>query len=328
MKINEHLALFVMGIVTLGITLLLLVAFRGVSPTGTQQFTPQQASASLQPQLPSMAALDSEVADTFTKAGVYLAKGTFEEKEHIEILERLEFYRGLSSINLARKKAAHDYIKDMEHLLTLKASVARQVKLSGQINAAVTDAHIHLTEGERNRKVAQRIKDRLESLYAIQGLSSTQNKMLKTSLTEIKRAYKSTPQKAATITKPSRKTSKPKKVTARKVTPKIVKAKTQPKAAPVPKAPVAATTPTTVKSTQSATQVATKYYRVMTEVSRYFVVGAYDKPRHDKLTDDLYELSGSATLLSAPDQMRLTQSVQKMEQIELSKGFKGIWGSK
>ncbi|KKL84829.1 hypothetical protein LCGC14_1960810 [marine sediment metagenome] len=430
MRNSEHLALFVMGVATLGVTFLLLFALDSKNPVRTPKVVEQvqipvvqQAAAVPQPQPqvqapepPSIDVLDREVAETYAKAAAYLARSTFEEKEHIALLERLEFYRGLRSITLERKKTAHDLIKDMNLLLTLKESVARRVKLSGQINAAVTDAYLHLTEGERNEAVARKIMDRINRLYAIHGLSEDQNKKLITSLTGLKNAYKATGTSTASAPAPSRQAKVPKVLKSKapapsrqakvskvqkpkapaptrqskvskvqkprtpaptkqakvpearkpkapasnrqadipdvlksylnramkdaetkpsatnKTKPQVAAPKVKPKTVPetAPSVRVAASAPVKTKpSKQPAPRINKKYYKIMTEVSQYLILKKYDKPQHAKLTDKLYELSGSAGSLSAPDQERLSQAIENMELFVLSsKGFVGAWGSK
>ncbi|NIR14595.1 MAG: hypothetical protein GWN77_01950, partial [Gammaproteobacteria bacterium] len=195
MKNNEHLALFVLGVATLGITFLLLMALSdkdSVSiPAVDKQIAVSSAEAApvpqAQPQVPatqytSMDVIDRQVADTFAKTVAYLGRGVYEEKEHIALLERLEFYGGMSSIKPEIKKTAQDYIKDMNRLLTLKESVARNVKLAGQITAIETDVQIHIAQGAGNKAEAQKLMERLEHLYSIQGLTEGQNRKLRTSI--------------------------------------------------------------------------------------------------------------------------------------------------
>jgi hypothetical protein len=331
-----------------------------------------------------MAALEREVSETFTKTAAYLGRSKFEEKEHIALLERLEFYRGLSSLTLERKKTAHDLIKDMERLLTLKESVALQVKLSGQINAAVTDAHILLTEGKRDKSEAQKIMEHIESLYAIHGLTKDQNKKLRTALSELKRAYRNTKANTAKSTplfreadipdvlksyldkemKAARTKSAASREAAKKAATKAAEAKAKPKVvptapaprpivvapapapkpaivapAPAPKPAIVATAPAPKPAVVapapektkvlSPKQITKKYYKIMTEVSQYLVVGKYDQTQHTKLTESLYELSGSASALGGQDQRRLSQAIEKMNVFALaSKGYIGAWGAK
>jgi outer membrane biosynthesis protein TonB len=363
MNNNEHLALFVLGVGTIGVTFLLLFALSdrntGSIPVLEKQVQVSAVQAAVVPQAqtpeaPSTEALDREVAETFAKAAAYLGRGTFNEEEHIALLERLEFYGGLVSIKPEHKKAAQDLVKDMERLLTLKESVARQVKLAGQINAAETDAQMHLARGERSMVKARKIMDRIESLYAISGLSASQNRQLSTALAALKKAYRPVKKSASRAPAPSRKAEtrkaakpsapapapvvkarvepKPAPVVKAKVEPKpapAVKAKVEPKPAPavkakvepkpepkpVPKVPVAATVPKKAKQTDSQI-ITTKYNKVMTYVSRYFVVRKYDQQQHDQLTADLLEISKSAASLDPIDQKRLSQTIKKMKKID------------
>ncbi|MCK4910224.1 MAG: hypothetical protein KAR83_01215 [Thermodesulfovibrionales bacterium] len=367
MNNNEHLALFVLGVGTIGVTFLLLFAFSdrntGSIPVLDKQIQILAAQAAAvpqpQPQAPapapapaSMDALDREVAETFRKTAAYLGRSTFEEKEHVALLERLEFYSGLSSIKPEHKKTAQDLIKDMTLLLTLKASVARQVKLSGQINAAVTDAQTHLAEGKKNEAVARKIMDRIEGLYVIQGLSADQNRKLQASLSALKRAYKApassrqadipkaltpyvnkTKKDAAVIKPPATKIVTP-KVQVSKVEPKTaskpvpkapVVTVAPPKAKPVPKAPVVVTAPE--KSKKPDSQITREFHKTMTKVSYYMQVGKYDKPQNDKLLDELHRLLRSSGSLSEHDRGRLKQAIMNMERVNMAKGFRGSWGS-
>ena len=122
----------------------------------------------------------------------------------------------------------------------------------------------------------------------------------------------------------------------KEVTPEVLESKVEPKTVPkpepktVPNVRVAATAPEKTKpSKQADPRISKKYYKIMTEVSRYLILKKYDNPRHAKLTDNLYELSGSANSLSASDQERLSQAIENMELFGLSsKGFVGAWGSK
>jgi hypothetical protein len=354
MKNNEHLALFVLGVGTLGITFLLLFALSDRNtasiPVVDKHIQIPAAQAAVVPQTqtpesPSMEVLDREVSETFAKTAAYLGHSTFKEKEHIALLERLEFYGGMSSIKPAHKKAAQDLIKDMDRLLTLKESVSRQVKLAGQISAAETDVQIHLAKGQRNAAVALKLRNRIESLYAIHGLSESQNRQLRTSLAALKSAYKATytstaapaPSRQASAPKvlkpsaqastarvpaPSRQASAPKVLKPSvPVKPKpsapVLKAKVKPKteSKPVPKIPVAATVPKKAKQPDSQS-IKRKYQRVMTHVSRYFVVRKYDRQKHDELTADLNEISKSSSYLSNNDQYRLSETIAKMKRID------------
>jgi hypothetical protein len=334
MKNNEHLALFVLGVGTLGITFLLLFALSDRNtasfPAAERQVSVPAAQAAVepqpQPQTPeyntSIEVLDRQVAETFTKAAEYLGRGTYQEEEHIALLERLEFYGGMSSINPEQKKTAQDYIKDMSRLLTLKESVARQVKLAGQISAVESDVHIHLAKGGRNKAEARKLMDRIESLYAIQGLSEDQNKKLRTSLAALKSSYKksSGTRTASAAPAPARKAEAPK---ASKPSAPVVKAAVETKtevtpkteSKPTQKAPVAATAPR--KTKQPASSVTTeKYYKVMTRISQYFVEKKYNQNYHDTLTAELLEVSKAQASLSEKQQERLSQTIAKMERLD------------
>ncbi len=323
MNNNEHLALFVLGVGTLGITFLLLFALSDRNTAGIPvvdkqvQLSAAQASVVPQTQTPessSMEVLDRQVAETFAKAAAYLGRGTFKETEHIALLERLEFYGGMSSIKPEHKKAAQDLIKDMGRLLTLKESVARQVKLTGQISAVETDVQIHLAKGERNKAVARKLMDRIESLYAIRGLSANQNRQLSTSLAAMRRAYKATDKSSVSAPASSRQADTPEVM---KPSAPILKSKVEPKTEPkpVPKVPVTATVPK--KAKQPDSRIITKYHKVMTYVSRYFVERKYDQQQHDKLTADLHEISRSSGSLEAKDQKRLSETIERMKQIDM-----------
>ncbi len=354
MKNSEHLALFLLGVVTLGITFLLLFALGGMNSSTLPevvrqaQIPAQQAFAVPLPQTlvpASMEALDREVEETFAKTAAYLAHGRFEETEHISLLERLEFYRGLSSIKPELKKTAHALVKDMDLLLTLRESVARQVKLSGQINAAVTDAQIHLAEGKRDKAVAQKIIDRIESLYAVQGLSESQNTKLRTSLAALSKVYKATDRSTARTTKRSSArtpapsgqsdipdTLKPylnnaKPSATKEVTQKVSEPKVEPKPERKPVADVPVVAPAPKINKEPNPRITGKYYKLYSKVSYYIQVGKYDQLQHVKLTEDLNELSDSADSLSELHRMRLRQAVKRMKEIDQAKGFKGAWGS-
>jgi hypothetical protein len=324
MKNNEHLALFVLGLGTLGITFLFLFAFSDRNtasiPVVDKQVQISAAQAAVMPQTqtpesPSMEVLDREVTETFAKTAAYLGGGTFKEKEHIALLERLEFYGGMSSIKPEHKKAAQDLIKDMGRLLTLKESVSRQVKLTGQISAVETDVQIHLAKGVRNMAVARKFMDRIESLYAIRGLSADQNRQLRTSLAALKSAYKATGTSTASAPASSRQAHTPKVM---KPFASILKTKVEPKtkSKPVLKVPVAATVPDKSKQ-QDSQSIETKYHRVMTYVSRYMVKKKYDQQQHDKLTADLLEVSRSSASLSNKQQKRLSKTIANMKRIDM-----------
>ncbi len=363
MKNSEHLILFMLGVVTLGITFLLLFALGGMNPAvppvvEQAQISVQQAAAVPLPQTPapsSMEALDREVEVTFAKAAAYLGRSTFEEKEHIALLERLEFYRGLSSIRPERKTTAQDLIKDMELLLTLKESVARHVKLSGQINAAVTDAQIHLADGAGNEAAAQKIMNRIKSLYAISGLSEDQNRKLRASLAALKRAYKANAKSTASaparsaqadipeslkpyinksgkaaptkpvVTKPSAVKSEVKSG-ASEVTQKVYEPEAAPKARRRydPGVPFKVTAP--VINKEHDPQATKEYNKTMTKVLYYMQLKQYDKPQNDRLLDEMHVLLRSSNSLSEHDRSRLKKTIISMEQIGMARGFKGAWG--
>ncbi len=345
MKNSEHLILFMLGVVTLGITFLLLFALGGMNPAvppvvEQAQILVQQADAVPLPPTPApatMEVLDREVAETFRKTAAYLGRSTFEENEHIALLERLEFYRGLSSIKPERKRTAHDLIKDMGLLLTLKESVALHVKLSAQINAAVADAHLHLAGGKRNKAVARKLMERIKSLYAIAGLKEYQNRKLRNALAELRRAYKAADTSTASATASSSHANIPevllpyinkeKKDAATEVTPEASKPEQKPKpeVRPVSSNPVVVTAPE--RTSQPDPRVTKKYYRIMTMVSYYLQVGEYDTLQHEKITDGLNDLSVYAASLKNQDQERLRQAVVRMEQIGQARGFGGAWGS-
>jgi hypothetical protein len=353
MKNYEHLALFVLGVGTLGITFLLLFAFSDRNtdsiPVVDKQVQVPSAQATPvpqpQPQPPEdsgMEILERQVAETFEKAAAYLGRGTFEEKEHIALLERLEFYGGMSSIKPEHKKAAQDLIKDMGRLLTLKESVARQVKLTGQISAVESDVQIHLAKGERNEAKARKLMDRIESLYSIRGLSANQNIQLRTSLAALKRAYRPKPPEKRTATEKTtatdtsaatdKKTATDTGAASAPASPghadapppaPVAKSKVEPpaepkpvvKPKPVPEVPVAATVPK--KAEKPDPEVITKKYNtVMTLISRYFVARKYDQKKHDKFTADLLEVSKSSDYLSEEHQQRLSQTIAKMKRID------------
>jgi hypothetical protein len=266
------------------------------------------------PEPPSMEALHREVADMFEKTAEYLGRGKYNEQEHIALLERLEFYSSISSIHPEQKKAAQDFIKDMNRLLTLKESVARQVKLAEQISEVVTDAQVHLAKGERNEAVARKLMDRIEGLYAISGLSEIQNKQLRTSLGSLRSAYKTINKSTVSAPASSRRADTPRalKPSAPKVTSKVA-SKTKPK--PVQKVPVA-TVPK--KARQPASQIITiKFQKVMKYVSRYLVVKKYNQRQHDKLTADLLEVEKNSDSLNKIDQKRLSQIIEKMKRIDM-----------
>jgi hypothetical protein len=347
MNNNENLALFILGVATLGITFLLLYALtdRNTSsiPLIDKQTEVRDVQAALTPQtripsLPSMDALHREVAETFEKTAEYLGRGKYNEKEHIELLERLQFYSSLSSIRPEQKKAAQDFIHDMDRLLTLKESVARQVKLAEQINLAVTDTQAHLASGKRDKDEAQILMDRIEGLYAISGLSDDQNKQLRSSLTAIKNAYKKTDRRiaGAPSKEPVRayKPSPPTKTTVTKKTEKrpstVIKTKVEPKVesnpirkvtTPVQKAPAAAAAPKMTKK-PSPQVVTDKFQNVMKYVARYFVVKKYSKWQHDNLAAQLNDVEKNADLLTGIDQKRLRQTIEKMDRIEEMYGEK------
>lgn len=343
MKNNEHLALFVLGVGTLGITFLLLFAISDRNTASIPvvdkhiQAPAVQAAVDPKAQLPEpprvqavagpetrasepsgMEVLDRQVAETFARAAAYLGRGTFEEKEHIALLERLEFYGGMSSIKMEHKKAAQDFIKDMGRLLTLKESVARQVKLAGQISAVETDVQIHLASGERNKAAARELMDRIESLYAIRGLSATQNRQLRTSLAALKNAYETTEDTSASSAPASSGQADAPEVPKPSAPAPILKSKVEPKtkSSPVPKVPAAATAPQKARQPDPQT-VMKKYNTVMTYVARYFVVKKYDQQKHDELTADLHEIAKNSTYLSEEEQKRLRETIEKMKRIDM-----------
>ena len=337
MNNNEHLALFILGVATLGITFLLLFALSDKNTTSIplidKQTQVQSAQAAVTPQSqipkpPSMETLHREVAETFARTAEYLGRGTYNEKEHIALLERLKFYSSISSSRPEQIKVAQDLIKDMEQLLTLKDSVALQVKLSEQISTAVTDVQIHLAEGKKNEDVARKLMDRIETLYTIHGLSENQNKQLRTSLSALKRAYKATDKTTASAPSKSfkradtRKAYTPKKV--RMQSAPVLKTKVEPKVepksvrkvpTPIQKVPVAKAAP--IKTSQPDPEVITKKFQsVMKYVARYFVEKKYIKWQHDNLTADLNKISKDSDSLSAIDQKRLNQTIKKMKRIK------------
>jgi hypothetical protein len=354
MKNNEYLALFVLGIGTLCITFLLLFALNnkdtGTSPVVNNQLSTSMARADVAPQPQahqsehmSMEVLDQQVKETFAKAAAYLGRGKYEETEHIALLERLEFYGGMSSINPDDKKTAQDLINDMGRLLTLKESVARQVQLTAQINAVESDVQIHLAKGVKDESAAKKLMGRIETLYAIHGLSEDQNSQLRTSLAALKNAYKDTGTRIASAPATPKKAAAPR--TAKPAAP-VVKAEAAVKAAPkpAPKAPVAAAAPKKTappvqkaavvpkKTTQPVQKVSytapspktqldtqsikDKYYRVMTLISSYFVRKKYNEEYHSMLTDELLELSKVKNVLSEDQRTRLTETIVKMQRIE------------
>jgi len=362
MRNNEYLALFVLGIGTLGITFLLLFAMNDkssdVSPSIGKQVSVSVAQADVTPQAPipapsqelmSMEVLDRQVSETFAKTASYLGRGVYEEKEHVALLERLELYSGMSSIKPEHKKTAQDFIQDMDRLLTLRESVARQLQLKAQITAVETDVQIHLAKGVRNEAVAKKLMDRIESLYAIRGLSEEQNEQLRTSLAARKSAYKDKPAETSTASasapvrhveapkvtktaapveqaKPQPK-PEPKPIAKAPVTtpaqkkveqptPKVQVAAAAPKPAPQPvtKAPAAAPAPDKVQQRKDQ-ETRDKYYEVMTHISRYFVVKRYNQEYHEKLTADLLEIQRNKAALSKDQQDRLAQTISKMKYI-------------
>jgi hypothetical protein len=337
MNNNEHLALFILGVATLGITFLLLFALSDRNTSSIPLIDKQtqvrdvQAAVTPQSQLsepPNMDALHREVAETFEKTAEYLGRGKYNENEHIALLERLEFYSGISSIRPEQKKAAQDFINDMNRLLTLKESVARKVRLSEQISTVVTDTQVHLAKGEKNEAEASKLMDRIEGLYAISGLSEIQNNQLRKSLAALKKAYTttetritSTPSRSSSRTD-TRKAYTPKKISKKSVP--VLKTKVEPKVEPKPvrkvptptqKVPAAKAAP--VKATQTDPEVITKKFQsVMKYVARYFVEKKYIKWQHDNLTADLNEISKDKDSLSAIDQKRLSQTIKKMQRIK------------
>ena len=302
MKNSEDLVLFLLGVVTIGITSLLLFSLgSGVRPVIEQhaKVPAKQADAVPRPQMPEpprTEGLDLEVAETFKRAAAYIGRGKFEEKEHIALLERLEFYNGLSSINPEHRKAAQDLTKDMNLLLALKESVERQVKLSGQINAAVTDAQIHLAEGKTDEAAARKIMNRIKSLYAISGLTEDQNRQLRTALSALRNANKTTDRRTVSV---------PASVPE-------VEPRTEPK--PAPKTRVVLTLPKNADPSESQI-VKQEYYKVYTSFSRYWSKKKNNRQRHDKITAELLEISEKSDFLTEDQQGRLSEAIEDMERI-------------
>lgn len=347
MKNSEHLALFVLGVATLAITFLLLFALGGMdtnqqtAPAPARQAAPPvEQRREAQPQASAGAdALDKEVSETFKGASAYLGRGSYDEKEHQRLLERLEFYSGLSSIDAERRKTAQDLLKDMGLLLSMKESAARQIKLSGQINDVVTEARLHLASGKRDMAEGRKLISRIESLYALSGLSEDQNRELRTTLSSLKSAQRQEERAAATAPSSTYMKSAPVTLTPVQVSPTPIQTTPPPPPAvptrPVTVAPAVPATPpaaavearpepapTTVapaaatQSAQPSPQVQNDYFRVMTYYSSYFVKRKYNETYHAQLTSDLKQVLTRADELTEKQKRDLRDAIDNMEEID------------